>query len=76
MFYVFAALVALAEFGFFLYLRRKAQLTALRNEDSKRLCEEALVLEREAREKHKFSTKLALSVDRQVAPAASPDYIN
>lgn len=68
MFYVLfclLALVAVAEVGFLFYLRRKAKVTALRNEESRRLYAEALAFEREAKERHEFSEKLAASVAHQ-----------
>lgn len=78
MFYLFVALalIAFAEFGFFFYLRRKARVTLLRNEESKRLYEEALVLELGAREMYEFGTKLVLSANRQVTQVTSPHAIN
>lgn len=74
MFYLFA-LIAFAEFGVFLYLRRKARVTELRNEKSKRLYAEALRLEQEAKERHELSSRLALAAKRQVA-FVGPDAIN
>lgn len=74
MFYLFA-LIAFVEFGVFLYLRRKARTTQRRNEESQILYSEALRLEQEAKEKHEFSSRLALSAQRQ-ATFVGPDAVN
>lgn len=74
MFYL-VAVIAFAEFVFFLYLRRKARTTRRRNEESRKLYAEALRLEQEAKERHEFSSRLARSTRRK-ATFVGPDAIN